>query len=69
LPLCLLAFALLLGQALLLLLPIAPLFLLDALALALELFRALRGAVAGVSVRPLHGSTDSVERFLAAVRG
>jgi methionine synthase / methylenetetrahydrofolate reductase(NADPH) len=41
----------------------------EGLAITLEVFRALRTDVQGVSVRPLHGSTESVERLLHAVRG
>ena len=41
----------------------------EGLRLALEIFAALRADVQGISVRPLHGSTESVERWLAAVRG
>jgi len=41
----------------------------EGLAITLEIFRALRSDVQGVSVRALHGSTESVERFLHAVRG
>ena len=40
----------------------------EGLAITLDVFRALKSAVQGVSVRPLHGSTESVERFLLAVR-
>lgn len=40
----------------------------EGLAITVDVFRALRPAVHGVSVRPLHGSTESVERFLIAVR-
>jgi len=41
----------------------------EGLAVTLEVFRALRSVVQGVSVRPLHGSTESVERWLHAVQG
>lgn len=41
----------------------------EGLAMTVAIFNALRGSVQGVSVRPLHGSTDSVERFLQTVRG
>ena len=41
----------------------------EGLAITLEIFRALRSSVNGVAVRPLHGSSESVERFLSAVRG
>jgi homocysteine S-methyltransferase len=41
----------------------------EGLAISLEVFRALRSAIDGVSVRPLHGSAESVERFLRAVQG
>lgn len=41
----------------------------EGLAISLDVFRALRSAIDGVSVRPLHGSAESVERFLRAVQG
>jgi methionine synthase I (cobalamin-dependent)/5,10-methylenetetrahydrofolate reductase len=41
----------------------------EGLAITLELFNALRSQVQGVAIRPLHGSAESVERFLRAVRG
>ena len=41
----------------------------EGLRLTVALFASLKSAVQGVSVRPLHGSTESVERFLQAVRG
>jgi len=40
----------------------------EGMAITLEVFRALQPSVHGVSVRRLHGSTESVERFLRAVR-
>lgn len=40
----------------------------EGLAISLEVFAALRPHVQGVSVRPLHGSHERVEQFLAAVR-
>lgn len=41
----------------------------EGLAISCEVFAELRSHVQGVSVRPLHGALDSVERFLSAVRG
>lgn len=41
----------------------------EGLALTLEIFRALQSSIQGISVRPLHGTTESVEQFLRAVRG
>ena len=41
----------------------------EGLAISMEIFQVLKPLVQGVSVRPLHGSIDSVERFLHAVRG
>ncbi len=40
----------------------------EGLAITLEIYRALSGSVQGIAIRPLHGSTESVERFLHAVR-
>jgi len=41
----------------------------EGLALTVAVFNALKPAVQGISVRPLHGSVESVERFLKTVRG
>ncbi len=41
----------------------------EGLRISLEVFHALRASVQGISVRPLHGSTASVERWLRAVQG
>jgi len=41
----------------------------EGLAITVEVFHALRSQVQGVAIRALHGSAESVERFLRAVRG
>ncbi len=41
----------------------------EGMRITLDVFHALRPAVQGVSVRPLHGSPESVERFLRTARG
>ena len=41
----------------------------EGLAIGVEMFTAIRGHVAGVAIRGLHGTPASVERFLLAVQG